>query len=108
VTDPAPLAGGHHTTVAELSPPIARASAGAPGGLAAPAGEAAGHDASIPEALPPTPGGAAVPAARATPIGTAIATTTATALTMRTADPIRLLPDPSTMTTQSRTEPQRL
>jgi len=104
VTDPAPLAGGHHTTVAELSPPIARVSAGAPGGLAAAAADAPGHDASIPEALPVAPDRSG--AARATSIGTAIATITATALATRTADPIRLLLDPSTLTTQ--VEPQRL
>jgi hypothetical protein len=97
---------------------IARASAGAPTVvLAAPDGEAAGHEASVPEDLPACDRGAvAAPAcagspgaacAARIPRGTAIATITATALTTRPADPIRLLQEPPMMTTQSRTDPQR-
>ena len=48
----APVLGGHHTTVAEALPGIARASVGAPtvASSAAP-GVAAGQDASVPDGL---------------------------------------------------------
>jgi hypothetical protein len=71
------VAGGHQTTVAEAAPPIARTSAGAPTvDEPAPAGVAAGQDASVPDGVKcPAPGPwlAAAVAVRPVAAGLAVA-----------------------------------
>jgi hypothetical protein len=119
VTFAAPEAGGHHSTVAELSPAMACASTGALGLVApAAAGSAAGQDASLPVAawagatLPAAAwAGATLPAAAwadAAPAGGAPASTVAAPVMTRPAThtmAVRTRPDlaPSTITTQSYT-----
>ena len=72
----APVLGGHHTTVAEALPGMARASVGAPtvASSAAP-GVAAGQDASVPDGLAAVlavAGAAAADAAGVGPLAAAV------------------------------------